>query len=353
ARVVLVMHTSDLSLQGAGAPTVSDVPVMGFQGSRGRRVARQLVRREEGWFGVLVAVGILIAIGGSGFWTEFADTMVYYAILTMGLNFVLGVTGELDFGHAAFFAVGAYAAAKMMTAHPGADFLLVIVVAAGTAGAASLLMGFPVFRLRGTFVALITVALAEIVAVLVTNVQWIGAPEGISPIPSAHVLGITLQSYPALLWFGLILFVIVAAVSLALSRARFGRALRAIREDELAARSSGIRPLRYRIAAFVIAGVFAGIAGAYFAGLFGFVGPASFNITASFVLGEAVIVGGMGSFLGSVLGAGVLVGIDYLLVDYVPQIAGHEDLVLGALVVAVILFRPQGILGQPFVRKRA
>ena len=316
------------------------------------KLAWQLLRREEGWFGVLVAVGIVVALSGSGFWSEFADTMIYYAILTIGLNFVLGLAGELNFGHAAFFAVGAYAAAKMMTAHPGADFLFVLVVAGAAAGAAALLLGFPVFRMRRTFVALITVALAEIVAVLVTNVQWVGAPEGISPIPSAHVLGITLESYTGLLWFGLVLFVIVVAISLALSRVRFGRALTAIREDELAARCSGIRPLRYKIAAYVVAGVLAGFAGAYFATLFGFVGPASFNITASFVIGEAVILGGLGSFLGSVLGAGVLVGIDYLLVDYVPQVAGHEDLILGVLVVAIILVRPQGILGKPFVRKR-
>lgn len=314
---------------------------------------RQLGRREEGWFALIILVGVLVAVSGSGFWTEFADTMLYYAILTIGLNFVLGLAGELDFGHAAFFAVGAYAAAKLMTAHPGTDFLVVLLVAGAAAGAASLLLGFPVFRMRRTFVALITVALAEIVAVLVTNVQWVGAPEGISPIPSPHVLGISLQSYPQLLWFGLILFAIVVAASLALSRVRFGRALTAIREDDLAARCSGIRPLRYKIGAFVVAGVLAGFAGAFFAGLFGFVGPASFNITASFVIGEAVILGGLGSFLGSFLGAAVLVGIEDLLVDYVPQVSGHEDLILGILVVAIILLRPQGILGKPFVRRRA
>lgn len=343
----------DASVHGTGSQTtVADVRPGDLLQARGRTVAWQLVKREEGWFVVVVFVGVLVAISGSGFWSEFADTMIYYSILTMGLNFVLGLAGELDFGHAAFFAVGAYAAAKMMTAHPGADFLLVLVVAAAAAGAASLLLGFPVFRMRRTFVALITVALAEIVAVLVTNLSFVGAPEGISPIPSAHVFGIALGSYTALLWFGLVLFVVVAAVCLALSRVRFGRALTAIREDELAARCSGIRPLRYKIAAYVVAGLLAGLAGAYFASLFGFVGPASFNITASFVMGEAVILGGLGSFLGSVLGAGVLVGIDYLLVDYVPQVAGHEDLILGVLVVAIILLRPQGILGKPFVRRR-
>lgn len=337
---------------GARSPVLG-LPPVDLQRPRGGAVALQLARREEGWFGVLVAVGIAVAISGSGFWSEFADTMIYYAILTMGLNFVLGLAGELDFGHAAFFAVGAYAAAKMMVAHPGTDFLVVLVVAGAAAGAAALLMGFPVFRMRRTFVALITVALAEIVAVLVTNVQYVGAPEGISPIPTAHVFGIALSSYTALLWFGLILFVVVVVASLALSRVRFGRALMAIREDELAARCAGIRPLRYKIAAYVVAGILAGLAGAYFASLFGFVGPASFNITASFVIGEAVILGGLGSFLGSVLGAGVLVGIDFLLVDYVPQVAGHEDLILGVLVVTIILLRPQGILGKPFVRRRA
>lgn len=313
----------------------------------------RLVKREEGWIGVVVLVGVMVALSGSGFWSEFADTMVYYAILAIGLNIVLGLAGQLDFGHAAFFAIGAYAAAKVMVAHPGADFLLVLLIAGATAGAGALLLGFPVFRMRGDFVALITVALAEIVSVLVNNISWVGASGGISAIPPPHILGINLLSYTSLLWFGLILFVLVVAFALGLSRMRFGRALVALREDDLASRCTGIRPLRYKIGAYVIAGILAGLAGAYFAGIFGFVGPTSFNITASFVIGEAVILGGLGSFLGSVLGAAVLVGINYLLVDYVSQVSGHEDLVLGVLVVVIILVRPQGILGKPFVRRRA
>jgi branched-chain amino acid transport system permease protein len=311
-----------------------------------------MVGKEEVWLGVVVIAGVVVGLTVTSFWAEFTDTIVYFAILCMGLNIVMGFAGQLDFGHAAFFAIGAYAAAKLMTAHPGADFVLVLIVGAAVAGVAALLLGFPVFRVQGDFVALITVALAEIVYALATNINWIGASNGINSIPVPHILGVKLGNYYDLLWLGLVLFGLTAAFTLGLSKVRFGRALVALREDELAARCSGIRTLRYKIGAYAIAGALAGIAGAYFAGLLSFVGPDSFNINQSFVLGEAVILGGLGSVLGSVIGAGVLVGIETLLVDYVPQVSGHEDLILGIIVLVIILVRPQGILGRPFLRRR-
>jgi branched-chain amino acid transport system permease protein len=316
------------------------------------RVWRYLGVEEIG-LTTFVVIGAFVALQGSLFWTEFASTLVYFAILSIGLNIVLGLNGQLDFGHAVFFAIGAYTAAKLMVADPGTDFLIVVVVAAVAAGIGALLLGFPVFRMHGDFVALMTVALALIAYALINNIGWIGAANGILAIPVPHVLGISLNTNPRLLWFGIILFIISAAFVLALTRVRFGRALVALREDELAARCTGIRPLRYKIAAYVFAGILAGVAGAFFAGLFGFVGPASFQVNQSFLIAEAVILGGMGSVLGSVIGAAILVGLENLLVVYVPQVSGHQDLLIGVLVLLIIFFRPQGIFGKPFMKKRA
>jgi branched-chain amino acid transport system permease protein len=316
------------------------------------RRARRLSKNEEMWLAVIVLVGAATALSGSAYWAEFADTLVYFAILAIGLNVVLGLAGLLDFGHVAYFAVGAYAAAKIMIAHPNLDFMIVVLASAGIAGLAAFLMGFPVFRLRGDFVGLMTVAVAYIVSTLATNISWLGAANGLVAIPPPRVLGVQLISDSAILWLGLVLLVITLVIGRGICKTRFGRALVALREDELAARCVGIRPLRYKIAAYAIGGALAGVAGAYFAGLFGYVGPTSFDVTQSFLVAEAVILGGLGSMLGSVLGAAILVGIETLLISYVPQISGHQDLLVGVLVLAIILLRPQGLAGTPFMRKR-
>jgi branched-chain amino acid transport system permease protein len=316
------------------------------------RLARRLSKNEEIWLAVIVLIGVATAVSGSAYWAEFADTLVYFAILAIGLNIVLGLAGLLDFGHVAYFAVGAYAAAKIMIAHPGLDFIVVVLASACVAGGAAFLMGFPVFRLRGDFVGLMTVAVAYIVSTLATNIGWLGRANGLVAIPPPRVLGVQLVSDSADLWLGLVLLVITLVIGRGICKIRFGRALVALREDELAARCVGIRPLRYKIASYTVAGALAGVAGAYFAGLFGYVGPTSFDVAQSFLVAEAVILGGLGSMLGSVLGAAVLVGIETLLISYVPQISGHQDLIVGVLVLAIILLRPQGLAGTPFMRKR-
>jgi branched-chain amino acid transport system permease protein len=316
------------------------------------RLLHRVARLEEPWLGLIVLIGVATALSGSAYWSEVADTLVYFAILAVGLNIVLGLAGQLDFGHVAYFAIGAYAAGKLMTTHPGLDFIFVVLLSAAVAGGAALLMGFPVFRLRGDFVGLMTVSIAYIVSTLVTNIQWVGAANGIVAIPPPHLFGILLVSDSSLLWVGLVLFVLMVAAGRGICKIRLGRALVALREDELAAGCVGIRPLRYKITAYAIAGAMAGVAGAFFAGLFGYVGPTSFDVTQSFLVAEAVILGGLGSMLGSVLGTLILVGIETVLVTYVPQISGHQDLLVGVLVLAMILLRPQGLVGKPFMRKR-
>lgn len=317
-----------------------------------RRSLRKLPRDENAWLLVVLLVGVVIALSGSEYWAELTDTLVYFAILAIGLNIVLGLAGLLDFGHVAYFCIGAYAAGKIMIAHPTLDFAVVTIAAAAIAGASAFLMGFPVFRLRGDFVGLMTVAFAYIVSTLVTNIGWLGAANGLVAIPLPLLFGRQLTGNGQMLWLGLALLAITLVIGRGICGIRFGRALVALREDELAARSAGIRPLRYKVAAYTVGGAMAGIAGAYFAGLFGYVGPTSFDVTQSFLVAEAVILGGLGSMLGSVLGAAILVGIETLLVTYVPQISGHQDLVVGVLVLAIILLRPQGLTGTPFMRRR-
>jgi branched-chain amino acid transport system permease protein len=303
-------------------------------------------------FALMIVAALVFGSLASGFALSVANTVLYTVLLTLGLNLVVGYTGQLDFGHAAFFGIGGYVAAKLMLGTPGIDFLLVLLVSAGAGMAASALIGLPVFRFRGHFLALVTLAFGEIVHTLGLNLEWTGGANGLPGIPPAQILGFEFSDNVSLYWLGLVLVTIAGAVVFFLVTRRPGRAMMAVRDDELAARASGIRPFWYKQLAFTVAGGMAGVAGAYFAAFFAFVGPDSFNLELSILLVEMVFLGGLGSISGSVLGAAVFVVAQTLLITQVPAIAGHQNLVVGAAVLAFIIARPQGIAGQRFVGRR-
>ncbi|HVA87460.1 MAG TPA: branched-chain amino acid ABC transporter permease [Candidatus Saccharimonadales bacterium] len=318
-------------------------------------VGAALHRPAGAAMGLVAAVALVFGFAAiaTGFAFQLIDTICYYAMLALGLNLVMGFAGQFDFGHTTFFAVGAYVAGLLMIGVPGLDFVAVMALACAAAALVALLLALPIFRFRGDYLALVTLGFALIAQSIALNLDITGGPNGLPGIPVAHILGLRLEGNEPYYFLGVLLTAGCALIVWLLTRVRAGRAILAIREDELAAATVGVDPWRTKVLAFVVAGAFAGIAGAYAAGLFSFVGPDQFGLDQAILLTEMVLVGGLGSIAGSIAGAVVFVAIQSVLVVFVPALAGHEDLLIGLLMLVVVLSRPQGLFGKPFVRRRA
>ncbi len=282
------------------------------------------------------------------------DQALVYANIgfILGLNLVMGYAGQFDFGHTTFVAVGAYVAGLLLLNAPGLDYLVVIALSCVAAALVAAVLAVPVFRFRGDYLTLVTFGFGLIAQSVALNLGVTGGPNGLPGIPVAHLLGLELEGNRPYFFLGLVLTAGCAIVVWLLMRFRAGRAVLSVREDELAASTLGVDPWRYKVLAFVLAGALAGIAGAYAAGLFSFVGPEQFGLDQAILFAEMVLVGGLGSIAGSIAGAVVFVALESVLVVHVPALAGHEDFVVGIVMLVLILRRPQGLFGKPFVRRR-
>jgi branched-chain amino acid transport system permease protein len=277
-----------------------------------------------------------------------------YALLALGLNVVVGYAGLLDLGYIAFYAIGAYATAYFTSAralpvhssvlfNPFAVFPIALLIAA----VAGVLLGGPTLRLRGDYLAIVTLGFGEIVQLTANNADaFTNGSRGAFGVPklSIHVgpinydWGINPLPYYYLL-VGLIVLVMLAFS--ALERSRIGRGLAAIREDEVAAEATGVPTLRYKLLAFAIGASTSGIAGVIFATK-QFFNPQTFSLQASLLVLTVVIFGGMGSLFGVVLGAVVIQGTFFWLRDQVPP--NDRYIYFGALIMLMMVFRPQGLL---------
>ena len=282
------------------------------------------------------------------------NDVAIYALLGLGLNVVVGFAGLLDLGYIAFYAIGAYTTAYFTskTAIPWhAPFVwnpfFIFPIALIAASLAGVLLGGPTLRLRGDYLAIVTLGFGEIVQLLANNAQGItNGPRGAFGVPplSINLLGIKykwgLNSLP---YYYLILGIIVVVMIAfnALNNSRTGRAFAAIREDEVAAEAMGVPTLRYKLIAFAIGASVSGFAGVIFA-TEQFFDPSSFSFQASILVLTVVIFGGMGSIFGVVLGAVVLQGLLYNLRDTVPP--NDRYIYFGAVIMIMMVFRPQGLL---------
>jgi branched-chain amino acid transport system permease protein len=326
-----------------------------------------------------IVIGLVLAVfpfvighslGNS--WLRILDFALLYIMLALGLNIVVGFAGLLDMGYIAFYAVGAYLYALLASPHFGLHLPVWVIIPAGAAlaGLFGALLGAPTLRLRGDYLAIVTLGFGEIVRIFMNNlnapINITNGPQGISGIDPIHLgavtlakpitfLGFTIPSLHAYYYLFLALAMFIVFVTIRLENSRIGRAWVAIREDEIAAKSCGINTRNIKLLAFTMGASFGGVAGGLFAGFQGFVSPESFNLMESVMVLCMVVLGGMGNIPGVILGG--------ILLTILPEIFRHgagpvqtalfgkilldpealRMLLFGLALIVVMLYRPAGL----------
>jgi branched-chain amino acid transport system permease protein len=334
----------------------------------------------------LVALPLFAQQFGAG-WVRILALAMLYVLLALGLNIVVGYAGLLDLGYVAFYAVGAYMYALLASPHlfenfpwiaelfPNglhAPFLMVVPLAAGLAALAGVLLGTPVLKLRGDYLAIVTLGFGEIIRVFMNNLEYpiniTNGPRGLDRIDSMHVLGFNIGkgieiggfAIPSVtLYFYLFLFLVVVSVLIChrLETSRIGRAWMAIREDEIAAKAMGINTRNMKLLAFGMGATFGGVSGVMFASFQGFVSPESFSLMESIMIVAMVVLGGIGHLPGVILGAVLLAALPEVL-RYVAGPLQHmtggrldaailRQLLIAGAMIGIMLMRPRGLWPSP------
>jgi branched-chain amino acid transport system permease protein len=350
---------------------------------------RRRNRGVRGWFGhlpwpvrtviviVLAALAYLLPYAGQvpvigpqivtqGIdWPSALFNMSYYVLLSLGLNVVVGYAGLLDLGYVGFFAVGAYATALLTSPdsvlHTKWAWLASIPVALALSLLAGLILGWPTLRLRGDYLAIVTLGFAEIIRIVATSTETLRGDRGFTAIP--HPPGSLADGKPIFgvadatpyFWLGLSIIILIILGVRNLDRSRVGRSWLAIREDEEAAEIMGVRTIKYKLWAFAIGAFIGGLGGLLFAGEQGFVNSQTFILQFSILVLAGVVMGGSGNIAGAILGGA--------LISYIPdRLRGisdpffHTDLfgfrfaIFGVVIILIMIFRPQGLIPS---RRRA
>ena len=337
------------------------------------------------WIGVALIAATLLALPfalasvGTA-WVRITNFAILFSLLALGLNIVVGFAGLLDLGYIAFYAVGAYTYALLASPHFNLHlpWWAILPIGAAVACIFGVLLGTPTLKLRGDYLAIVTLGFGEIIRIFLNNLSepfnLTNGPKGISTIDSIHVAGIDFGNashFAGLLvsgtikyyYFLLAVLVVVIVVNLRLQDSRIGRAWEAIREDELAARTMGINTRNMKLLAFAMGASFGGVAGGMFSAIQGFISPESFVLTESVMVLSMVVLGGMGNVWGVILGA--------ILLSFLPEVLRYtvepvqrwmfgralvdpeviRMLLFGLAMVVMMLFRPAGLLPSA-LRKR-
>ncbi|MHC2020420.1 high-affinity branched-chain amino acid ABC transporter permease LivM [Methylobacterium sp. CM6247] len=321
----------------------------------------------------LLATLLTGSLGEGRYWIDLGILILTYVMLGWGLNIVVGLAGLLDLGYVAFYAVGAYSYALLSTVF-GLSFWICLPLAGLFAAAFGVLLGFPVLRLRGDYLAIVTLAFGEIIRLVLINwTDFSGGAAGISSIPRVSFFGLPFSagengfaatfglSFNAmhrlvfLYYLILVLALVTNLVTLRMRRLPLGRAWEALREDEIACRSLGIDTTITKLTAFALGAMFAGFAGSFFAVRQAFVSPESFNFLESAIILAIVVLGGMGSQIGVAIAAIVMIGGPELLrnLGFLKAVFGegfdpneYRLLLFGLAMVAMMVFRPRGLISE-------
>ena len=298
----------------------------------------------------LAAIGVVVllllltplVIGQSALMMAVFSLIFIYSLLTMGLMIITGYSGMLNMGHAAFYGVGAYTSA-ILALRFEQPYWVCILVAMLFTGLVGFLIAFPCLRVTTDFLSLITIAFGEVFLTIAMNwVEVTRGPMGLPSIPKPTFGNLVIDSRLEEYYYFLIIAVIVYLALRNILNSRVGRTLKAIRDDEICARAQGINVRYYKVLAFVLGTLPAGIAGSLIGGYIEFVGHAMFKFEASLLLMNMVILGGLGSLSGAVVGAAIFLG----LTEIIRPLAVYRVGVGGAIMIFLMLFRPQGIMGS-------
>ncbi|MGC5324632.1 branched-chain amino acid ABC transporter permease [Brevibacillus sp. SYSU BS000544] len=297
-------------------------------------------RSVKFWAVILVLfVACLLPFVASNYWQEVATMALIYVVLAQGLNVVVGFAGLLDLGYAAFFAVGAYTTGILMTVYQW-SFWLTIPVAVVFAAIIGVIIGAPTLRLRSDYLAIVTLGFGEIIRILAINLSITGSASGIYGIPHPSIAGYKLSGQQDFYYLILILAIISVLAVSRLGRSRIGRAWMYIREDEDAAEAMGINRINMKLLAYSIGAVIGALAGSIFAVKMSAIAPLSFSFMQSIMILLAVVLGGLGSIPGVVLGAVLVIALPELL----RSLEDWRFVLFGAALIVMMLYRPQGLL---------
>ncbi len=292
------------------------------------------------WGSFLALILLLPLVLTSEYYLSLLNFIGIHTILVVGLNLLMGYAGQISLGHAAFFGLGAYTSG-ILTATYGVNPWLALLAGLVLAGLLAVLIGVPALKLKGYYLAMATLGFGVILYIVFVQAQtWTGGPSGLAGIPSLALPGVVLNT-PMRLY--VLIWLIVAgilALSAGLVDSRFGRALRALHDSEFGAESLGINTQRAKLLIFIWSALYASLAGSLYAHTLNFIAPSSFDIMFSIKLVTMVVVGGMASIWGSLLGAGVLTVLPELLTVF----HDFEVVIFGAILMVVMIFLPRGLL---------
>jgi ABC-type branched-subunit amino acid transport system permease subunit len=303
-------------------------------------------------YAVILGIVLLTPLIAGQYWNYTLGTVGIYVLLGLGLNIVVGLAGLLDLGYVAFFAIGAYTVALLTAPEPHNlqwSFWAALPVAVIISALAGILLGVPVLRLRGDYLAIVTLGFGEIIRILSKSdvlMDFTAGPRGVRAIAQPTLFGKAFDSDVAFMYIIILACLFIIFVTNRLQNSRTGRAWIAMREDETVAQAMGINTWKAKLLAFAVGAAFAGLGGAIFASRNQFTGPEDFNLMVSINVLCEVIVGGMGSILGVIAGAFVLKGLPEIL----RELENYRILAFGALLVVMMIIRPEGII--PSARRR-
>lgn len=297
---------------------------------------------KRAYFGLYIVIAVLAVLPfvlPNSFYVDLAIRMAINAVIVLGLNLLIGFAGQISLGHAGFLGIGAYASAVLPT-HFGWNPVLAMLAGAVATGLLAAIVARPIFKLKGNYLAMATLGLGIIISIAVRNeAQWTGGPDGM-PVPAFGLFGFELTSDKQWYWVVAALLTVSVWASLNLIDSPFGRALRALHGSEVASRVVGVDVVRYKVAIFVMSAVFASLMGSVTAHYVGFVTPNLADFFHSIELVTMVVIGGMASVYGSLIGAVLLTALPQALATF----EGWETVAFGGILMVCMIFLPKGLV---------
>ncbi|MDI9460479.1 MAG: branched-chain amino acid ABC transporter permease [Saccharofermentanales bacterium] len=289
-------------------------------------------------FGVLAAFVLTVPLWANNYILQIAWNAMFYMLLALGCNIIVGFTGLIDLGYAAKFAVGAYTSA-ILVKNFGWSFWLTLPVVVVTGFIAAVIIGGPTLRLRSDYLAIVTLGFGEIVRIVARNLEFTGSASGISGIPRPYLFGVRLTKIWMWYYLFIVLVVIFVVISNRIKDSRFGRALAYVREDQDAAEAMGVNVVNYKLWAFIVGTILGALAGAFYAMEMAAISPNSFQFQQSTNILLSVVLGGMGKVPGVMAGAAFFT----IFPEIFRDIGEYRMLIFGVALIIAMIFRPQGL----------